>query len=370
MSTSVATADHETTEKVTELIAMIQPLQGAERAECLADCESLYGRSVADRVRRAVDKAIAVQEGRLVGWNGEDFTGISPMKIETWRKAYPFIDVTSELAKARAHLMAKPGAVKSEYERFLNTWFKRALSSGLARRKASGRISQNEMHQAFIQQHEATRVCSADELAAHLSRENVGARYIVDWLFDDCLRRWGSGFSAKWAGLDIAKLKAEWAGDLARLTHKEIRVGVMRMRRECPTFAPTWQEFLQFCRPAESIETCFMQAASLAARHLVDHKTPWPSAELYWATQRFGMASIAQSSWAAAKTRFTNLYHDCIAQAESGELPQIPDAVPRIEAPERSKRTDAGSSALAQARALLAGKSTVIQGNSQGGSAM
>lgn len=364
MSTLTELSDQESAERVAELVAMIRPLTGTEKAECLADCESLYGRSVADRVRRAVEKAIAVQEGRLVGWDGQDFTGLSPAKLDTWRKAYPLIDLNSELAKARAFLMSKPGAVKSEYERFLNTWFKKALSSSLSRRKATGRISQNEMHQAFIQQHEATRICPPDELLTHLGRENVGARYIVDWLFDDCLRRWGSGFSAKWAGLDISKLKGEWAGDLARLTHKEIKVGVTRMRRECPTFAPTWQEFIQFCRPAESIETCFMQAASLAARHLVDHKTAWPSPELYWAAQRFGMATLANSSWAAGKTRFTNLYHDCVAQAEAGELPPIPESVPRIEAPERSKRTDAGATALAQAKALLARKSAPMAGDS------
>jgi hypothetical protein len=364
MTLAITDQDRESAEKVTELIAMIKPLQGVERAECLADCESLYGRSVADRVRRAVEKAIAVQEGRMVGWDGEDFTGISPTKLDTWRKAYPFIDVPSELAKAKAYLMAKPGAVKSEYERFLNTWFKKALSSGLARRKASGRISQNEIHQAFIQQHEATRVCPVDELAAHLERENVGTRYIVDWLFDDCLRRWGAGFSAKWAGLDIGKLKGEWAGDMAKLTHKEIRVGVTRMRRECPTFPPTWQEFMQFCRPAESIESCFMQAASLAARHQADPNTAWPSAELYWTAQRFGMASLAASSWSAAKTRFTNLYHDCLSQQEAGELPAMPAAVPRLQSPSQAKRTDAGSAALAQAKALLSRKAVAVRGGS------
>ncbi len=165
---------------------------------------------------------------------------------------------------------------------------------------------------------------------------------------------------------DVASRPNKLAADLGKLKHDEIRVGVVRARRECHTFAPNWQEFLQFCRPTESIETAFMQAASLAARHQVDHTAAWPSAELYWAAQRFGMAALAQSNWGNAKTRFTNLYHDCLAQKEAGDLPPIPAAVPRIEAPERSRLSNAGSTALAQAKALLAKK----QATSNRGAAM
>lgn len=341
---------------VDELVSQIKGLPELERAECVEDCEQLYGRAFADRVRRAVEKVVAQEEGRLVGWSADNFTGLTESKLDTWGKAYPGVNVRMELEKARAHLMAHPGKIKSGYERFLNSWFKRAMTSSLSRRRSSGQLTQSQVHQMFVQQHEATRVCSLAELVEQLKRPNVGSRYIVDWLFDDWLVRWGAGFSSKWVGLDMAALKATWAADLARLSHQEIKVGVTRARRECPTFPPSWQEFIQFCRPVESIETAFMQAASLAARHQVDHTAVWPSAELYWAAQRFGMATLAQTNWGAAKARFTNIYHDCLAQKEAGDLPPIPASVPRIESPARPKFSDAGSAALAQARAILKGK--------------
>jgi hypothetical protein len=351
------------TVSVDELVRQLKGLGELERAECLDDCEQIYGRALADRVRRAVEKVIAQEQGRLVGWSVDNFTGLTESKLDTWGKAYPGVNVRMELEKARAHLMAHPGKIKSGYERFLNSWFKRAMSSSLSRRRSSGQLSQGQMHQMFVQQHEATRICPPAELAQHLARPNVAARYIVDWLFDDWLARWGANFSSRWVGMDVAALKTTWAAELSRLTHQEIKVGVVRARRECHTFAPNWQEFIQFCRPTESIETAFMQAASLAARHQVDHTAVWPSAELYWTAQRFGMAALAQSNWGVAKGRFTNIYHDCLAQKEAGDLPPIPAAVKRIETSVRSPLSDAGSNALAQAKALLAqGRATTTRG--------
>lgn len=339
-----------------QLVQQLKALPESDRREALEEFEEIYGRSRAESLRKEVETQIAVDAGRLVGWDGEQFTNLSSEKLAAWKRAYPGVAIDREVAKATAYLQANPGAVKSKYERFITNWLSKELGRAVRSKRSSGQLSQGQMHSIFVQQHEATRICSSAELAEHLARSNVGARYIVDWLFDDWLGRWGANFSSRWAGMDVAALKTSWAADLGKLKHDEIRVGVVRARRECHTFAPNWQEFIQYCRPTESIETAFMQAASLAARHQVDHTAAWPSAELYWAAQRFGMAAIAQSNWGAAKNRFTNLYHDCLAQKEAGDLPPIPAAVPRIQAPERTRLSDAGSTALAQAKALLAKK--------------
>lgn len=343
---------------VAELTQQFSSLGPVDRAECLVDAEQLYGRSVADRVRRAVEKAIAQQAGRLIGWSGDDFTGLAPEKIKLWSKAYPLIDIASEIAKARAYLISKPGAVKSEYERYLTKWFSRALTSSLASRRAKGTLTQTQVHQMLIKQHEATRICPQPELAEHLARPNVGARYLVDWLFDDGLQRWGISFSTRWGGLDIEALKNTWAADLAKLTHDQIRTGVVRIRRDCKSFYPNWPEFLDFCKPTDSIEVLFMRAASLSARHLVDHATAWPCPVLYWAAARFGMSTLASTSWAAARANFTSLYYDCLGQQEAGTLPAPPASVPRIAAPKQSRLSEAGTSAIAAAKAILAKGST------------
>ena len=338
---------------VGELVAQIVVLSEIERTEALQDVQDVYGRNVADRVRKSVCKQLAKQDGLVIGWDGDNFTGIGPERIGAWKKAWPGINIDVELGKARNHLLDNPGKIKSEYGRFLSSWFKRALTSYVQHRRSTGKLTQTEVANIFVQQHEATRICQKVELQQHLSRQPVGARYLVDWLFDDCLLRYGNQFSSRWIGLDVHDLKAQWAAELGKLALAEIKAGVVRMRRECISFPPTLQEFVHLCRPAESIENLFLQCASLAARHLVDHATPWPSAVLYWAAQRFGMGSLSGANWVASKTRFTQIYHDCLAQQDEGSLPNMPAAVPRISGPQAKQRTEAGSQALAAAKALL-----------------
>lgn len=338
---------------VGELVAQIVGLSEIERTEALQDVEDMYGRSVADRVRKSVCRQIAKQEGLVIGWDGDNFTGLGHERIEAWKKAYPGVRIEVELGKARNHLLDHPGKIKSEYGRFLSSWFKRALTSYVQHRRSTGKLTQAEVSNIFVQQHEATRICPKAELQQHLSRQPVGARYVVDWLFDDCLLRFGNQFSGKWVGVDVHDLKAQWAAELGKLELAEIKAGVVRMRRECVSFAPTLQEFVQLCRPTESVENLFLQCASLAARHQGDHTTAWPSAVLYWTAQRFGMASLSGANWAASKARFTQIYHDCLAQQDEGSLPDMPAAVPRISGPQAKQRSEAGSQALAAAKAML-----------------
>lgn len=340
-----------------QLVQQLKTLSENERREALEEFEEIYGRSRAESLRKEVETQVAVDSGRLVGWDGEQFTNLTPEKLAAWKRAYPGVAIDREVAKAVAYLQANPGAVKSRYERFITNWLSKELSRSVRIRRSSGRVTATELHIIFLKQHDATRICPATELVDHLNRSPVGMRYVVDWLFDRMINIWGSAFSSKWAGLDVAQMKNEWCADLHRLTVDEIKTGARRIKTEC-SFPVSRPEFIQLCKPTQSIETTFMQCASLAARHLHDHATPWPSAVEYWAAQRFGMAALAQATWVAAKGRFTGIYHDCLTQNEEGVLPALPAAVPRIAGPEEKVRTNAGSAALAQALALLKGKGT------------
>lgn len=53
------------------------------------------------------------------------WSGITDDHRALWTKAYPAIDIALELAKAAAWLDANPANAKSNYSRFLNSWFQR-----------------------------------------------------------------------------------------------------------------------------------------------------------------------------------------------------------------------------------------------------
>jgi len=63
------------------------------------------------------------------------FQGIEEIQIEIWKKAFPAIDLNLEIAKASAWLIANPKQTKSNYNRFLTSWFTRCQDSGGTRVK-------------------------------------------------------------------------------------------------------------------------------------------------------------------------------------------------------------------------------------------
>lgn len=54
------------------------------------------------------------------------FENISDQKIEVWKKAYPAIDVKTEIGAAGSWALANPANRKSNWERFLVNWLKRS----------------------------------------------------------------------------------------------------------------------------------------------------------------------------------------------------------------------------------------------------
>lgn len=68
----------------------------------------------------------------LISWNRDKgcFEGITPEIIEKWEKAYPALDLNSQLNRADEWLKANPTKQKSNYYRFVINWLSRAQEGG------------------------------------------------------------------------------------------------------------------------------------------------------------------------------------------------------------------------------------------------
>ena len=79
----------------------------------------------------------------MITFNGE--TGrlegeIAPALVGAWRRAYPSLDLSAELRKAEAWLMANPKRRKKDYVRFLGNWLARSYQP----RQRSGNAIQGQ----------------------------------------------------------------------------------------------------------------------------------------------------------------------------------------------------------------------------------
>jgi hypothetical protein len=68
----------------------------------------------------------------LISWNRDKgcFEGITPEIVEKWEKAYPAVDLNSQLNRADEWLKANPTKQKSNYYRFVINWLSRAQERG------------------------------------------------------------------------------------------------------------------------------------------------------------------------------------------------------------------------------------------------
>ena len=68
----------------------------------------------------------------LISWNREKgcFEGIAPEMFDKWGKAYPALDLNSQLNRADEWLKANPTKQKSNYYRFIVNWLSRAQERG------------------------------------------------------------------------------------------------------------------------------------------------------------------------------------------------------------------------------------------------
>jgi hypothetical protein len=93
------------------------------------------GRSVEDRwgrleeiVRRVVREELAAMKlgKQKLGFANGKWIGITEEQMTVWADAYPSCDLVVELKKAAAWIVSNPHlAPKSQFGRFLNTWFAR-----------------------------------------------------------------------------------------------------------------------------------------------------------------------------------------------------------------------------------------------------
>ena len=68
-------------------------------------------------------KALAAHE--KIEFDGNGFQGVNGY-LEKWRAAFPAVDISQQIAKAEAWLIANPKNQKSNYARFLTNWMQRA----------------------------------------------------------------------------------------------------------------------------------------------------------------------------------------------------------------------------------------------------
>lgn len=81
--------------------------------------------------KREPKKELTNSKKILFNFQDGRFYNISNTLLEPWKEAYPAIDVTAEIRKAAAWLIANPKNKKKSYERFLNQWLSRAQDSAV-----------------------------------------------------------------------------------------------------------------------------------------------------------------------------------------------------------------------------------------------
>ena len=75
---------------------------------------------------KATSKPFAPTDEKLsLGADGK-WHGVSEERLAVWHAAFPAVDLQAEMAKAAAWVLSNPQHKKSNYARFLNTWFAKA----------------------------------------------------------------------------------------------------------------------------------------------------------------------------------------------------------------------------------------------------
>lgn len=84
-------------------------------------CEQLHASTTTSTTTTTSSAPNAIAFDAEVGW-----VGITETDRETWRCAYPAVDLDGELQKARAWVFAHPANRKSNWRKFLNGWLNRS----------------------------------------------------------------------------------------------------------------------------------------------------------------------------------------------------------------------------------------------------
>lgn len=138
-------------------------------------------------------------------------------------------------------------------------------------------------------------------------------------------QRWRSAFADTNA---IRNWREAWADALAeeRITPQQVADAVRACRRKYD-WPPSLTEFLKACKPHIDPETAFAEACEqMRARDNGTDK--WSSPAVYWAAVEFGSWELRHASWDRAKSRWTRILTEKLAQADLPEVPPRRDALP------------------------------------------
>ena len=58
------------------------------------------------------------------------YSNIPQELLETWRKAYPNVDIQENIKKCEAWLLCNTNKAKKDFKRFTNNWLSRAMENG------------------------------------------------------------------------------------------------------------------------------------------------------------------------------------------------------------------------------------------------
>ena len=99
-------------------------------ARSTRDRRTIDARSTTDKNVENVKNVKNVKKYIVLFASGK-IAGLEPQDIETWKEAYPAVDIVGEIKRAEQWLIANPRkAQKRDYYRFLVNWFARSQERG------------------------------------------------------------------------------------------------------------------------------------------------------------------------------------------------------------------------------------------------
>ncbi len=176
----------------------------------------------------------------------------------------------------------------------------------------------------------------------------------IDRLFDRLFGMYGQRFLDQWPGEEgVLSAKRAWSQALGSITGEEIAKALV-MCQTRHTWPPSLPEFVVLCRPYLEPERAYREAVKLLA--LPAEQRKWSHPAIYWTVSVFGTFELERSTWEKAKTRWTQLLTEIIADAvQDGELPAIPVPVTSLPAPQSADLRNGPYEEMLQAKMKLLG---------------
>ncbi|WP_146187732.1 replication protein P [Limnohabitans sp. T6-5] len=167
--------------------------------------------------------------------------------------------------------------------------------------------------------------------------------------------RWRASFPSE---ASIVNWREAWADAFvdAQLTPQHIAVGIRACARLFD-WPPSITEFIRACSPQLDAEAAFTEACT-QMRLRDDGRDKWSHKAVYWAAVDFGTWDLRNSSWSAAKTRWSRIL------AEKMSTPNLPEPPPRRDALPAPGQGSADPQKvrqlIADLKAKLAGKAEIV----------